>query len=450
MKNNIVYGSIFLVITIVGLTIIYMLYQNNYVHFDTNKIVISLSNESWTNGNITVTAEYDGNMKVQSYSFDGGRTWQNDNSYVVAKNQKLEVVLKGTFSRRTVKVPYRVANIDKELPTIQVEDIIYTAKGREFNFSDYYEVKDNVSGIKEITVTNDDLIDINTIGEYPVDIKVVDNAGNISYASVIVSVVSKKDPNLPENQTGEIAVTGITLDKNKVSLVKGTKVKITPTIKPINATNKKVTWDSVNTSVAKVNSKGEITAVGAGSTTVTATTVDGEKVSEISVIVTDEAIEVDTIMLDRKTDTVNTDSGTIVLTATVKPENATNSDLIWSSSKLSVATVKDGKITVRGEGETTITTASSNGKIATYHLIVRDNYVFQELEITKRNEVIGYQIKIYKNGVDITKDVTAITAPITVTHNRKKQLEITFKQHETLNDSLTIMYENTKRIVKRG
>ena len=313
-------------------------------------------------------------------------------------------------------------------------------------------MSDNISGVKEIRVTNDDSIDINTIGEYPVNIEVVDNAGNISSTTVTVAVVSKRDPNLPENQIGKIAVTGITLDKNKVSLVKGTKVKIKPTIKPSNATNKKVNWDSVNTSVAKVNSKGEITAVDAGTTIVTATTEDGEKVSEITVIVTDEAIEVDSIILDRKTDTVNTDSDVIVLSATVKPENATNSELIWSSSKLSVATVKDGKVTVRGEGETTITAASSNGKIATYHLIVRDNYVFQELEIIKRNEIVGYQVKIYKNGVDITKEVTAITSPITVTHNnnRKKQLELTIKQHEMLGDSLVIMYESTKRTVKRG
>ena len=58
-----------------------------------------------------------------------------------------------------------------------------------------------------------------------------------------------------------IAVTGLTLDKTKVSLVKGTKIKINATVKPSNASNKKVNWRSVNTSVAKVNNKGEITAV---------------------------------------------------------------------------------------------------------------------------------------------------------------------------------------------
>lgn len=450
MKNNIVYGSIFLVITIIGMTIIYMLYQNNYVNFDTSKIEIVLDNESWTNKNITVTAKYNGNIKVKSYSFDGGVTWQSENTYTAATNQKIEIVLKGSFDRKSTKVQYRVANIDKELPTIDVEDIIYTAKGREFNLEDYYEISDTISGIREINITNDDLVDINTIGEYEVDIQATDNAGNISTKTVTVAVVSKKDPNLTENQKGKISVTGITLDRTKVSLVKGTSLKITPTIKPSNATNKKVRWSSVNTSVAKVSSNGEITAIGAGSTTVTATTVDGEKVSEISVIVTDKAIEVDSIILDRKTDTVTTDSNVIVLTATVKPENATNSDLTWSSSKLSVATVKDGKVTIKGEGETTISAVSSNGKIATYHLIVRDNYVFQEIEIYKRKELVGYQIKIYKNGVDITEDITAITSPISVTHNRKKQLEITFKQHEELKDTITIMYESTKRNVKRG
>ena len=449
MIKNIVYSFIFSFIIFVGMYLLYMTYQVNFIKFDTEKIKISLDNESWTNKNVTITVDYDGKPSVEAYSFDGGITWQKENTFTVTKNQKVEVVLKGSFERKSSEVVYHISNIDKEIPSLDMNEVVYVAKGKELNLSEHYNALDYVSGISDVKINNETSIDVNTLGDYDIDIQITDKAGNIYTQSAVVSVVKKNNPNLLENNKN-VAVTGISVDKTKINLVKGTTVKITPTIKPSNATNKKVTYSSVNTSVAKVDNNGVITAVGAGSTTITVTTADGKKKSDISVVVTDKAIVVETITLDRRTDTVTTDSGKIVLTATIKPENATNSDLTWSSSKLTVATVKNGEITVRGEGETTISATSSNGKVATYHLIVKDTYVFQELEIIKRKEVVGYEIKVYKNGVDITKDITAITSPISVTPTRKKKFEITFIQHDNLKDNITIMYENTKRTVKRG
>ncbi|MBD5134843.1 MAG: starch-binding protein, partial [Lachnospiraceae bacterium] len=74
-----------------------------------------------------------------------------------------------------------------------------------------------------------------------------------------------------------IKVTSIVLSKNAVTLEEGKAEKITTTIVPGNASPNyaALTWSSADTSVAKVSSNGIITAVKAGKTTITVSTVSG-------------------------------------------------------------------------------------------------------------------------------------------------------------------------------
>lgn len=445
MKNNIIYGSIFCVITIIGVLLFYVFYHSTYISYDAAKIQISLDQEYWSTKDIKVTAEYKGDLKVKSYSFDGGKTWQKENVYVAKDNKKLQVMVKGTWGVRSAAVDYNVSNIDKEIPTITAEDTIYTAVGKEFDINKCYEAIDYVSGIKTVEVDGADAIDTSVIGEYEVNVTATDIAGNMNAKTIVVSVVDAKDPNLLENKKEPVLVTGISVDKNKVNMITGSRVKITPTVKPVNATNKKVAWKSVNTSVAKVDNNGVITAVGAGTTTVTATTLDNEKTSEITVVVSNEAINVQSITLDRKSDVVTTDVDKIVLIPTIKPENATNQNLTWSSTNIKVASVKDGVVTIRGEGETTILATSSNGKIATYKLVVRDNYEFTVSPIEKRNQITGYRIIIWKNGIDITEKIESVVEPFKAQPARRGRIEITVNQYQSLKDTLVIYY-NEHRI----
>ncbi len=76
----------------------------------------------------------------------------------------------------------------------------------------------------------------------------------------------KKDDTTKDN----VAVKSIKLNKTKVTLSKGKKVKLKATVAPSNATDKNVTFTSSNTKAATVNAKGVVTAKKAGKATITA------------------------------------------------------------------------------------------------------------------------------------------------------------------------------------
>lgn len=61
----------------------------------------------------------------------------------------------------------------------------------------------------------------------------------------------------------------------------GTTTKLTANVSPSNATNKNVTWSSSNTTVATVDSSGNVTAKAMGQTTITATAQDGTGVKGV-------------------------------------------------------------------------------------------------------------------------------------------------------------------------
>lgn len=448
MGKNIFYFVLFFLITLAGGFIFYIYYQETYVKLQTDLISVSVDNEYWTSGDVVVTVDYQNkDIKIESYSFDGGKNWQGSNQYTVTENQELEIMLKTENGKKSKSLSYRIENIDKEEPKIEVQDIIYVAKGSVFTFDNKYKVLDETSGIRGKVQFNPSIIDTSTLGTIPVQVSVYDKAMNTSSKKFTIEILEPTDPHLlAHNPDGTIAVKGLTLSTTKTSLVKGSSIKVEAIVKPSNATNKNIVWTTSNETVATVDELGNITAMNSGSATITATTEDGKKSSDIRVTVTNQKIEVTKIELDRTSDTVTTNYGTITLTATVSPENATDPSVKWNSTNPSVAIVTDGVVRIRGEGTTSITATTSNGKVATYIITVVDNYTFQVKEVRmETGELMGYTIKIYQNGVDITKDVTAITDPFTARNDGKKnEIEITMGNYSLLKDSIIFNYKTKK------
>ena len=84
-----------------------------------------------------------------------------------------------------------------------------------------------------------------------------------------------------------VPVDSITLNKTSTSISVGNSEKLTAKVTPNNATDKSVTWTSSDNSVATVNN-GTVTAVKAGTATITATAVGGtDKSATCTVTVTD-------------------------------------------------------------------------------------------------------------------------------------------------------------------
>jgi uncharacterized protein YjdB len=82
-----------------------------------------------------------------------------------------------------------------------------------------------------------------------------------------------------------VPVASVALSPATASIAVGASQQLTATVSPSNATNKAVSYTSSNTAVATVNSAGLVTAVAAGTATITVTTQDGAKTSTTSITV---------------------------------------------------------------------------------------------------------------------------------------------------------------------
>lgn len=207
---------------------------------------------------------------------------------------------------------------------------------------------------------------------------------------LLMAISCEKEPEV-------IKVESLSLNSTSLTLVEGETQSLTATVSPSTATNKKVIWSSSNSSVATVDDRGHITAVAAGTTTITAKTDDGGKTATCSVTVNSKVISVESVSLD-KTSVELTEGETITLTATVKPDNATNKKVIWSSSNEEIATVKDGVVSAIKEGEATITAKSDDGgKTATCSVKVNAKTIAVEsisLDKTEASLKVGETITL--------------------------------------------------------
>ena len=103
----------------------------------------------------------------------------------------------------------------------------------------------------------------------------------------------------------DIPTTGVTLSKDTLELVNGNSGTLTATVEPSEA-SQSVTWASSNTAVATVDESGNVTAVGAGTATITATA----KVAAADGLTHSASCTV-TVMEPTYTVTLNPNEGTI-------------------------------------------------------------------------------------------------------------------------------------------
>ena len=164
---------------------------------------------------------------------------------------------------------------------------------------------------------------------------------------------------------GNVAVTGVSLDRGSASIVVNSTTTLTATIAPSTATNKNVTWstDSQNVTLTPNGLTCTVEGTNVGSATVTATTQDGSYTASCSVTVTASSVAVTGVSLDKSTETIGVDN-TTTLVATITPADATNQNVTWSTNSQDVTLTPSGlSCIVEGinVGNATVTVTTQDG-----------------------------------------------------------------------------------------
>ena len=171
-----------------------------------------------------------------------------------------------------------------------------------------------------------------------------------------------------------------------------------------------VTWTSSDEKIAKVDETGKVTGIKVGTAEITAKAKDGTKAT-CKVTVTDEkgaAIEPEEIEMNITNPTISMErTQELQLEIKITPEGSnTNTKLTYKSSNEEVATVdENGKITIKGPGETIISVMTENGKIA----LTNVNVVKTIEEVEGQDALLG----------DVTKDKKVDSADLLMVQRYK-------------------------------
>jgi uncharacterized protein YjdB len=203
----------------------------------------------------------------------------------------------------------------------------------------------------------------------------VDPAGLVAAVSVGSATITATSEGQSETATVTVregAVASVGVVPSSVSMIVGQTTPLAVALRNAGGapvTNRAVVWASSNAGVATVTAEGVVTARGAGTATVTATSEGVTGKADVVVAkapVQSVAIVPQTLPLDVRS--------TAVLHATVVDANGvtvTDRAVSWASSSQSVATVSpNGTVTAVAPGTTTIT-ATSEGKTGTATITVR-------------------------------------------------------------------------------
>ena len=169
----------------------------------------------------------------------------------------------------------------------------------------------------------------------------------------------------------EIPITEIITELHHIDLEVGDTKKIEYEIYPSDATNKKVSFITGDKNIAAFNKEGLLVGVSEGETTITLKS-SNDVTATVNIKVKNKDIPVSKVTLNKKKLTLEIGK-TETLTHKVIPTNATNTNVTWTSSNNSVATVSNGKVTAKKAGTSTITVKTDDGeKTATCKVTVNN------------------------------------------------------------------------------
>jgi len=222
-------------------------------------------------------------------------------------------------------------------------------------------------------------------------------------------------------------VAKIELDKTEVVLNPGETSKITVTSVPEEIKNEDIIWESSNPDIVSVDEDGNLTAIKAGTATITVKNSDGKYVTIVKITVNNEdenviigEIKVNGVVLNKSSLTLEKGE-TAKLIATVKPSTATNKNVIWSSNNTNVVSVDSkGNVKAIGVGNAKITVKTKDGGYsATANITVIEKSPDISNDEDEKEEVTNQTVSV--TGVTIDKTTLNLTegntAKLTATVN---------------------------------
>lgn len=202
-----------------------------------------------------------------------------------------------------------------------------------------------------------------------------------------------------------ISVTGVTLAPATANLNIGATQQLTANVAPANASNRNVSWSSSDTSIAAVSNTGFVTALRAGTATITVRTEDGGRTATSAITVT--FVPVTGVTLGPARAAINA-AGMIQLNATIAPATASNRELTWSSSNNSVAIVSpNGLVFGIGQGSATITVRTVDGAFTATSEVTVTTVAVTSVTLTPASATIN---------VGSSQQLTATVEPVTATN----------------------------------
>lgn len=201
------------------------------------------------------------------------------------------------------------------------------------------------------------------------------NDGSDVSGSLVITITNQLVPVSGINVAGTGGSSIITTDNGTLQLI--------ATVLPSNATNKTVTWTITNgTGQATINSTGLVIAVADGTVTARATSIDGSGVYGTMVVtIASQLIPLTSITVTGAggSSSINSNNGTLQLSAALLPANATNKTLTWSVIN------GTGQAIINSSG---LVTAVANGTVTAKASANDGSGMFGTLIITISNQSI--------------------------------------------------------------
>ena len=337
---------------------------------------VSLNGIPQLNGKAMTMDLLQSKSTYEEYGWDFNETWSLDEgtSYPYLKVFDIPVT--------SVKLNFEEYSIDID-STMQLTVTVLPEDARN------KAVKWTSTEPEVATVSADGLVRGISAGKTTVTATAV--SGENVTASCVITVLPRK-------------ASSITLDRDAIELEIESSDTLTATVRPEEAGDKSVTWESNNPKVAQVDRQGRVTALSVGTAIITATTNDGTglkatcQVCQVTVI----PKRVKSIIMDESQVTIER-TKTARLSVTVMPEDAGDKSVAWSSDNSKVATVDgNGLVTAIEVGKATVTATTKDGSGLTAECVV----TVTPLKATG--------IKLDKTEVSMQRDATMqLTATVT-------------------------------------